>query len=392
MKAYFYPKSIYTSIVAFADLFNNMTTRVYDHTTNKIVGAKKVPVNLNPKEKIASILTKTTVNDVDPQQDNYLPRISVNMAGMVWDPARMRGKFEKRLLNIEYSDNGRTRSMQRDTQPMPWNLTFDVTVWTKYMTDALQLFENIAVWFGPENHVSFKERNFGLEHKAKITLDNVTPNIVFELGEQERRVIQHNYTFTMETVLYKPIELTPEIACAIIKVANVPCEKIPFEGGAIYINDNNTQTVVDPQISAAIRDLDDCEEYNLMVRYWESANNSMSSSTLNPTEPTYAQCVLNHCIDPVPPQPVWNSVDQPDTCGPNKQPSRIVRGIGDGPDGHDTISMYSQEIVNQNNILSIVSYRTTIDDNTNEIIEENVIIPNDEFPSGNDFDGDGVDD
>lgn len=392
MKAYFYPKSVYTSIAAFADLWNNMTTRVFDHRTGRIVGVKQVPFTLTAKEKIANILIDGDgVNDVDPQKDNYLPRITANMAGMTWDPNRMRGKYVKRLLNIEYEQDGVTRVMQRDTQSMPWNLTFELTVWTKYQVDAWQLFENIAVWFGPESHVSFKERNFGLEHKAKVTLDSVNPNVVFEMGEAERRVIQHNYTFTMETVLYKPIELDPEIACALIKIANVPCEKIPFEGGAIFMKDDETQSVYDPYIDTAIRDLDASEQYDLMVRYWESANLSMrSSSNEDPDFSTYAGCVINHCTDPISQEPQWASGQEPeDPCGKRTEPTRLVRQEGAGPDGHDIIVTYNQEIVTENGIMRIVSYRTTLDVVTNEVLEQDVIIPNEEYPECNDFDGDG---
>lgn len=390
MKAYFYPKSIYTSMAAFADQWNNMTTRVYNHQTNRIVGVKQVPFTYSAKEKIAYKLLDSNTNDVDPQKDNYLPRISANLAGFTWDAARMRGKFVKRLLNIEYKEDGETRVIQRDTQPMPWNLTFELTVWTKYQVDALQLFENIAVWFGPEDHVSFKERNFGLEHKSKITLDSVVPNVVFELGEAERRVIQHNYTFTMETVLYKPIELDPEITCALIKIANVPCEKIPFEGGAIYIKDDETQSTYDPYINSAIRDLDASEQYELMVKHWESANNSMSAFGSN-GDATFMPCVLEHCQDTIPPEPTWQSGSEPENeCGKRTEPTRLVRQNGEGPDGHDIICTYNQKIIFENNVMRIVSYRTTLDTVTNEIIEQDVIIPNEEYPSCNDFDGDGV--
>lgn len=390
MKAYFYPKSIYTSMAAFGDLWNNMTTRVYDHQTNRIVGVKQVPFTFSAKEKIAYKLLDSDTNDVDPQKDNFLPRISANLAGFTWDANRMRGKFVKRLLNIEYKDDEETRVIQRDTQSIPWNLTFEMTVWTKYQVDALQLFENIAVWFAPQNHLSFKERNFGLEHKSKVTLDSVVPNVVFELGESERRVIQHNYTFTMETVLYKPIELDPEITCALIKVANVPCEKIPFEGGAIFIQDDETQSTYDPFINTAIRDLDANEQYNLMVKHWESANNTMSA--LGDTgNATYMPCVLEHCSDTIQSEPTWDPDSEPeDACGKRTEPTRLVRQNGEGPDGHDIICTYNQKLITTNNVIKVVSYRTTLDADTNEIIEQDVIIPNEEYPLCNDLNGDGV--
>lgn len=383
MKAYFYPKSLYNSITAFTEQFNDMTVRVYDPNTGKIVGVKDVPITIAPKEKIASILTVSDVNDVDPQHDNYLPRITTNLAGFNWDPNRMRGKFEKRTLNIEYEDtaNGTRRKINVDTQPVPMNLTFELTVWTKYQIDAFQLFENIAVWFAPESHLSIKERSFGIERKSKVTLDNVTPNVVFELGERERRVIQHNYTFTMETVLYKPLEIKPEILCTIIKIADVPCKKVPFQGDAIIVTEDETGSLISPELSSAIRQLDQSEEYDLMVKHWQSANAAMNAHT----------CIEDDCGEDPGPRPTWSEVSEiVSGCDERTQPTRVVRNIGDGFEGGDTMSTYHQAIVNTDSVLNIVSYRTTVDDTTNEIIEQDVIIPNEEYPDGNDLDGDGI--
>ena len=316
MKSYFYPKSLYTSIVAFADQFNDMSTRVYDRN-GRIVGVKPVVMTLAPKEKISSILIRTDVNDVDPQVDNYLPRISVNMTGMSLDSARLRGKFDKRVLNIEYfetTENGQTkrREIQRDVQPVPYNLTFEVIIWTKYDCDMKQITENIIPWFAPQDHISIKERSFGIERKCKATLDNVTLNNVFELGESDRRVLQTNMSFTMETVAYKPMEIEPEILCSIISIMEVPCNRRPFEGEKIIIKDVDTDEpfcLEDRSISLAIEHLDDMDGYDNMVQYWQYANNNM-----NPT--TYVSCTKKGCFEPLPNRPTWDIDSDYEKCNP----------------------------------------------------------------------------
>ena len=397
MKAYFYPKSLHTHITAFAEMFNNMTVRVYNPNTGEIVGVKEVPVMIAPKEKIASILVKSDTNDVDPQADNYLPRISINPTGFTWTPSRMRGKYERRTVNIEYTDsenNGVKRTIQTDIQPVPYEITFELSIWAKYVTDAFQLFENITPWFAPEAHISIKERNFGIENKCKVTLNNVLPNIVFELGESERRVVQYNYSFTMEAVVYRPLEISPDVLCGNIKIANVPCTKTPFEGDAILLNSINAEgsTTYDTEVLTTIRQLDNVEEYDLMVKYWESANNSMKQfRTAESPIDTFRPCVMEHCSDDIAPRPEWAEGQEPPACGPTKQPSRAVKDFLD--DNTPTLSLYSQEVeTNTERQLIIVSYRTTINLSTNEIIEENVIIPNEEYPLANDLDGDGIED
>lgn len=350
MKSYFYPKSMYTSVIAFAELFSDMTVRVYD-TTGYIVGVKQVPATLTPREKIVSILKDSPVNDVDPQVDNYLPRISINMNGMAWNSERMRGKFEKRLLNIEYETipGGVTRQMQTDFQSVPYNLTFEVVVWAKYMVDGMQIMENILPFFSPEVHVSTKERNFGIEHKSKVTLDSIAPNFVYEFGEggeAGRRVLQWNLSFTMETVMWKPMSLTPEIICSIISIANVPCKRIPFQGNKIVAFDpvsNIPESLFDKPTSVALFDLDQGESYDLMANFWKQSNRKMGME--------YQTCIDDNCDTNPGPRPTWDPTLDATPCNPpNKNPLLFV-----DPNTFQ-ITTYWQDQVVINSVIELNSY------------------------------------
>lgn len=347
MKSYFYAKSTFTAVLAFADLFNDMSVRVFDKKTGEIIGVKPVPCTLNPKEKIVSILKASNVNDVDPQVDNYLPRISINMAGMEWDQERQRGKHEKRLLNVEYDDNGKSKSMQIDINPVPYKLNFEVVVWSKYLTDGMQIIENILPSFAPELHISYKERNFGIEHKAKVTLEGITQNHVYEYGENERRVLQWNLSFSMESVLWKPMELAKDITCAIISIANVPCKKVPFEGSKINVYEPEHvgySSIADTSPKMNISDLDQSESYDLMLKHWKYANRNMNSG----------KCVDDECgINPGP-QPTYSPTLTVLPCLPIlKKPCLKI--------GDTQISNYYQELVSTNNVLDVVSYVRVFD-------------------------------
>lgn len=368
MKAYFYPKSTHTAVVAFADLFNDMSVRVYD-SKGEIVGVKPVPATLTPREKIVSILKAAAgINDVDPQVDNYLPRISINMNGMSWDSQRMRGKNEKRLLNIEYENGGR-RKTQIDIQPVPYKLTFEVVIWAKYMSDGIQLVENIVPWFAPEAHVSYKERNFGLEHKAKVVLDSITQNHVYEFGEADRRVLQWVLTFTMDAVMWKPMELKPEILCNIISIADVPCRKLPFQGDKIvvYEPEGNTDSLFDTKLKVSLFNLDQSESYDLMTQYWKSANH-----TMNP--PYFTDCTDKHCADNPGPRPDWDPSLQV-SCG---VPPSLKPCIDIDPATGD-ITNYWQETPVENNVIVLRSYMRTYNA-TGQPISGVVEIPNSEYP------------
>ena len=364
MKAYFYPQSTYTSILAFSELFNDLTVRVYDKN-NSIIGIKPVPLSLTPKEKIAAILSTTNVNDVDPQVDNYLPRISINMSGLSFDPERMRGKFERRLLNIEYNLDSNKKSMQTDVQSIPYNLTFEVTIWTKYMTDGMQLIEFLVPDFAPEKYVSFKERNFGLEHKSKVTLTGVSPNFVYDLSENERRIITWTLSFTMESVMFKPMEITPEILCSTIKIANVMCKKVPFQGSKIVVyepEDNQFESISTKKNNVSLYSLDASEQYDLMIKYWKHANTVMSP-------PFNEQCINAQCDEIPVERPTWDPTIDLVTCGSNKMLPCITVDISSG----NIINYWQEEVVDPENIIRLVSYQRIYDSRGNTIFGPTVV-------------------
>lgn len=361
-----------------------MSVRVYDKDGN-IVGVKPVPMTIAAKEKIASILLKTDINDVDPQVDNYLPRISVNKVGITWVPERMRGKFEKRLVNIEYLDatTGTRREMQTDVQPVPFDLAFEVILWAKYDVDMTQLIENILPFFAPEMYVSVKERNFGIERKYKVTHNSTTFNNTIELKEEDRRVLLTNMSFTMQTVLYYPMNLSKEILCAIISISDAPCKRIPFQGEKIIAKDSDStaeETIIDREVQTAIEHLDSGEEYDLMVNYWRQANNVMKP-------PFYASCTADNCQTPIGQRPGWDvdgdgQVDptQPSPCDPvAKKPLVFVDSTT------QEIEIYYQETQTITDSpttsprIIIISYYKKLSP-TGEIIEGPTIIPNEDYP------------
>lgn len=369
-KAYFYPQSTYTTIAAFSELFNDLTVRVYDKDNN-IVGIKPVPLSLAPKEKIVAILTANEVNDVDPQFDNYLPRISISPPnGFTFAQARARGKNDRRLLNIEYDLGTQHKVMQTDVQGAPYDITFEVTIWTKYMVDGLQLIEYLTPYFAPEQYISFKERSFGLEHKSKVTLTSVSPNFVYELGETERRVITWTLGFTVESYMYKPMELTPEILCTNITIAGVPCKRIPFYGEKIVAYEpvtNTFESILSKNCKLALYELDASEAYDKMVKYWRVANNVMA--------PPHNETCTTDCSASIGTQPQWDSSLSIFPC---TRPKMLPCITVDASSGYIT-NFWQDQVTGPDNIIRLVSYRR-IYDPQGTTVSGPEIVDNDIYP------------
>jgi len=168
----------------------------------KAIGWKPVPVTLAPKEKVvAELIADPSTPDKTPP--NFLPRISIAWNGLSRNTERQRGQLEKRRIIVDYEDQENPQAIM-DMQTVPYDLNFELTVWTKYMDDMAQILENILPFFNPEAPVSLYERGIGNERQVKVVLESVAPNFVVELADPDRRVLQCNLTFKMECNFYKP--------------------------------------------------------------------------------------------------------------------------------------------------------------------------------------------
>jgi len=261
MENHFYNHTIWKHVAAFADVFDNMEVFVYDDNRKNVVGRKKVPVILAPKEKVVSVLSVID-GTPKPEIDNVLPKMSIIWNDISWDSSRQTGSNEKRKLAVEFDDDtGQRKVSYVDRQTIPYLFGMQLTIWTQYMDEAVQLLENILPFFKPDLHLSVFERTTGQERKSKVQLESVTPNFVYELNEPDRRIIQFDLNFTMQVNLYTPIRFEKQIEKVFISVAavdgNTSNENV---GDLIYTTTAGVSGQIDDEnIRQAIMSFDEIE-------------------------------------------------------------------------------------------------------------------------------------
>lgn len=202
MLNYFYNKVIWTHIAAFADVFNEMSVLVYDKD-GKAIGYKPVPVILSAKEKVVSMILHQNNTKEVRAIEHYLPLLSISWKGISRNTERQRGQREKRKILIDYEDPNEPQVIY-DLQTVPYDLSLELTIWTKYMDDMAQILENILPFFNPEAPISLYERGIGIERQVKVALESVNLNFVTDLQDTDRRVLQSNLSYKMECNFYKP--------------------------------------------------------------------------------------------------------------------------------------------------------------------------------------------
>jgi len=193
MKSYFYQQGIRNYCGIVLDLFNDLVIR---DTDGAETFQKAIPIEYVPKEKVFYFL-----NDAKNQLalDTSLPRMSLHINAIDIAMDRALNTYSTRRFILP-SNN------YTDLQPVPYNFDFGLSFFVKYTDHMAQILENILPWFNPSLIVKVKEQGIvDLSREIKITLQSVTPNIVTEYADNERRFIHGDMTFLLEGWMYRPL-------------------------------------------------------------------------------------------------------------------------------------------------------------------------------------------
>jgi len=199
MKNYYYYKTIRKTIIQFLDMFNDID--IARHDDNGVVtGTYRVPLKYGPKAKVYYWLHEKD-EDGTPKHDILLPIIGVSMESIEHDTTRMANMFDSVRVSTDLS----TRTIAKYLNPMPYNIMFNLNIWSKHMVDIDQICEQILPYFAPHafTRISIPELSTTVENK--ILLQSCTPDGGTEFGEEDWREIKWNIGFMVQTYIFKPI-------------------------------------------------------------------------------------------------------------------------------------------------------------------------------------------
>jgi len=189
-------------VIAFGNLFNNLSISRLDSNDNKVKDIK-VPLAFAPKNKYLVRLNKE-LND--PAIQTTFPRISFELLDINYDPGRQISPLNRKLVkNISNSN-----VILRQLNPTPFNFGFSLDIYAKHTDDALQIIEQILPYFSPSFNVSIIDIPLmNITRDIPITLEGTTPNDNYE-GDfnDELRRINWTLNFVAKGYLYLPIKDT----------------------------------------------------------------------------------------------------------------------------------------------------------------------------------------
>ena len=146
---HFYHKQIRNTVIAFGTIFNNINIKRTDSSGNPIQTIR-VPLSYAPKEKFIARLDQNS--DLNFGDDSSvaitLSRMSFDITGYSYDATRKLNKNQK--ISVTKNTSGDNKTTNTQFSPVPYDVSFDLNIYTATSDDGLQIIEQILPYFQPD--------------------------------------------------------------------------------------------------------------------------------------------------------------------------------------------------------------------------------------------------
>ena len=142
-----------------------------------------------------------------PELETILPRMSYYMVKPRYDNKR-KINTQQYAMNVVVDADG-NKTNQKQLAPVPYTFEFDLSLYTRYEDDMLQIIEQILPYFQPHFTSKIKEASVTgvVDRDILINLVDVQPSEqVIGLMNDDRRVVQWDLKFELYGYLYPQVQ------------------------------------------------------------------------------------------------------------------------------------------------------------------------------------------
>jgi len=192
----FYNRSIRKLIVAFGNIFDNITLVRYN-SDNTEQERFVVPIAYASKERYAMRLEGDP--NLDKKVQMTLPRMSFEMNGIKYDSTRKQNTNTK-----NYGQNSTTGTISAQYNPVPYNFDFSLYLYVRNIEDGTQLIEHILPYFTPDYTVKVNMiPELGTIKEIPIILNSTEYEVEYE-GDRDgdTRMIIWTLNFTLKGYIF----------------------------------------------------------------------------------------------------------------------------------------------------------------------------------------------
>jgi hypothetical protein len=213
MFEYFYHEILRKTIISFGTLFNNITIqRVNDN--GDVFSSLQVPLAYSPTQKFLARLEQSP--DLNKPVQISLPRMSFEFIGLYYDSQR-KVTTTQFFVSKDKSNN----ELRRAYMPVPYNMDFELSIFTKSNDDMLQIVEQILPFFQPHFTLTVDlVDQIGEKRDVPVILNSISMDDTYEGTFDSRRALIYTLKFTAKTYLFGPIS-TQDVSKDIIKKVSI---------------------------------------------------------------------------------------------------------------------------------------------------------------------------
>ena len=215
MFEYFYHEILRRTIISFGTLFNGIEIQHEDSDDN-VVSTIRVPLAYGPTQKFLARLQQSP--DLNKPTSVTLPRMSFEFTGLQYDGSRKvttTQTFKSETVGI-------ATAIRKTYMPVPYNMSFELAVFTKLNDDMLQIVEQILPYFQPAYNLSVDlVSTIGEKRDIPVVIENITMEDDYEGDFTTRRSLIYTFRFTAKTYLFGPVGSRAEGDKDLIKKATL---------------------------------------------------------------------------------------------------------------------------------------------------------------------------
>jgi hypothetical protein len=184
--------------VAFGTLFNNIQIKHKDNAGDDF-SIITVPIAYGPVQKFLARIEQ--VPDLKKRVAITLPRMSFEMTGISYDSSRKSSTMQT-FKALDQASNELTKVFM----PVPYNVTFRLSIMSKLNEDALQVVEQILPYFQPHFNLTVDLiSSIGEKRDIPMILERISMDDQYEGDFTTRRVLVYTLDFVAKTYLFGPV-------------------------------------------------------------------------------------------------------------------------------------------------------------------------------------------
>jgi hypothetical protein len=205
MQTYYYPRTTRKVLIAFLDMWNSIQVYNYSSaTSSEVVNIIDVPIKFGPADKAYLFNVQQESGKKFYQK---VPSMAVSIGNFSYNASRATSVNELREFYDANLDISNLDNFWQDVMPSPYDLTFNLDVYTESIDHLFQIFEQILPFFNPTNYLRIKEFDFlNLERDLRVEMNSVDIEYPQTMSEEEYRYYIGKISFTVYTYMYRPLD------------------------------------------------------------------------------------------------------------------------------------------------------------------------------------------